>query len=180
MLHPWQTTASRTIHHDRWIKLRADTCRRDDGLIIDPYYVLEERDWVHVLPVLPDGRILLVRQYRHAANTVSLELPGGVLDGGETPEQGARRELLEECGATSEHWTPLTSFFPNPARQNNRFHCFVAHHVARSTNQQLDEAEQIEILALTPAEIDAAIADGRFCQGNHIAAYLLARPGLAI
>ena len=180
MLHPWETIASRHLVKDKWITLRADTCRRDDGLVIDPYYVLEERDWVHVLPVLPDGRILLVHQYRHAAATFSLELPGGVLDDGETPEQGARRELLEECGATAGQFAPLTSFFPNPARLNNRFHCFIAHHVSPSTDQQLDEAEQIEILALTPAEIDAAIADGRFSQGNHIAAYLLARPSLVI
>ena len=180
MLHPWNITASRHLVQDRWISLRADTCRRDDGLVIAPYYVLEERDWVHVIPMLPDGRILLVRQYRHGAQTFSLELPGGVLDAGETPEQGARRELLEECGATGETWSALASFFPNPARQNNRFHCFIAHHVSRSQSQQLDVSEQIEIHALTPAEIDAAIADGRFSQGNHIAAFLLARSRLVI
>lgn len=178
MLHPWETIASRTILRDQWLTLRADTCRRHDGLIIEPFYVLEKRDFVHVLPVLTDGRLLLVRQWRHGGNTFSLELPGGVLDAGETPEEGARRELREECGATGGDWSHLKTFFPNPARQTNHFHAFIAHQVTRGAEQQLDASEQIEVHALTLAEVDAAIANGTFNQGNHIAAYLLARPQL--
>ncbi len=178
MLHPWATTASRIIHRDRWIHLRADTCRRHDGLIIDPFYVLEKPDFVHVLPVLEDGRLLLVRQWRHGGSTFSLELPGGLLDAGETPEAGARRELLEECGARGTDWRHLKTFFPNPARQNNQFHAFLARGVTRIGEQKLDESEQIEIHTLTVAEVDEAIAHGEFNQGNHIAAYLLARPHL--
>lgn len=178
MLQPWTTVSSRLIHADRWIHLRADSCRRADGVVIEPYYVFEKKDFVHVLPVLTDGRLLLVRQWRHGAASFSLELPGGVLDAGETPEEGARRELLEECGATGPDWTPLTRFFPNPARQNNRFHAFIVRGVERIADQQLDETEELELHALTVAEVDAAIASGEFNQGNHIAAYLLARPSL--
>ncbi len=178
MLHPWETVSSRTILRDQWLTLRADTCRRHDGRVIEPFYILEKRDFVHVLPVLTDGRLLLVRQWRHGGNTFSLELPGGVLDDGETPEEGARRELLEECGAHGTDWSLLTSFFPNPARQTNRFHAFLARNVSRVAGQQLDENEELELHALAPAEVDAAIAAGEFNQGNHIAAYLLARPQL--
>ncbi|WP_221031159.1 NUDIX hydrolase [Actomonas aquatica] len=178
MLHPWETLSSRIIHQDRWIHLRADSCRRHDGLVIEPFYVLEMSDFVHVLPVLEDGRLLLVRQWRHGGNTFSLELPGGMLDAGETPEQGARRELLEECGAEGSDWSLVHRFFPNPARQNNLFHAFLARGVRRISDQQLDGNEEIEIHAHTVAEVDAAIASGEFNQGNHIAAYLLARPQL--
>ncbi|MCF3651555.1 NUDIX hydrolase [Synoicihabitans lomoniglobus] len=178
MLHPWEITASRYIVNDRWLRLRADTCRRQDGLTIDPFYVLEKRDWVHVIPVLPDGRIVLVRQYRHGAGIMCLEFPGGVTEPDEDPLVGAQRELVEECGATGGTWSHVTTFYPNPARQSNQFHCYLARNVEETQAANLDPNEEIEVLRLTPTEIDAAIANGEFSQGNHIAAYLLARSQL--
>jgi hypothetical protein len=103
MLHPWKTTASTYLVTNEWLRLRADTCERHDGHVIAPYYVIEERDFVHALPVLSDGRIALVRQYRHAAQTYCLELPGGLLDRHESPLAGAQREAREECGLTGGH-----------------------------------------------------------------------------
>jgi len=179
MLKPWKTLASKVIVSDPWIHLRADVCQRADGRIIEPYYVSEVRDFVHALPVLSDGRIVLVRQYRHAMGQMGLELPGGVLDPGEEPLVGAQRELREECGASGGQWTHLATFSTNPARQTNQFHCFLAQGVELTGETAHDENEEIEIHPLTVGELDEAIAQGEFHQGNHIAAYLLARPHLA-
>jgi 8-oxo-dGTP pyrophosphatase MutT (NUDIX family) len=133
---------------------------------------------VHALPVLDDGRIVLVRQYRHATGKFGLELPGGVLDEGEDPLIGARRELREECGATGGTWCHVASFYPNPARQTNQFRCYLGRGVELDAAPQRDANEEMEIHLLTVAELDAAIAEGDFHQGPHIAAYLMARPQL--
>lgn len=180
MLHPWKTTSTRYLVDDKWLRLRADTCRRHDGLEIDPFYVMEQGDFVHALPITTAGKLVLVRQYRHGAATMSLELPGGVLDAGEDAMIGAQRELAEETGATGGEWSHLTTFFPNPARQNNRFHCFLANGVTRGAERSLDENEEIEVHECTWAEVDEAIANGEFNQGNHIAAVLQARRRLGV
>ena len=178
MLHPWQIVSSRFVVKDRWLRLRADTCRTHDGRDIDPYYVLEKRDFVHTIPVLADGRIVLVRQYRHGAQEFCLEFPGGILDDGETPIEGARRELREECGAVGGSWSLAAKFFPNPARQTNHFHCFLAEGVTLSAETSFDDNEDLEINIMSVAEIDAELAGGSFNQATHIAAFLMARPRL--
>ncbi|MDB4473939.1 NUDIX hydrolase [Opitutaceae bacterium] len=178
MLHPWKTLQSKRLIDDEWMQLRADTCQREDGLVIEPYYVMESRDFVHAIPVLADGRIVLVRQYRHAAKIFGLEFPGGVLDEGEEPLVGARRELEEECGATGGQWSEAASFYTNPARQTNRFHCFLGIGVELNAATNFDANEELELHLLTLEEIDQAIAEGSFHQAPHIAAFLMARERL--
>jgi 8-oxo-dGTP pyrophosphatase MutT (NUDIX family) len=176
MLKPWKTVSSKVLIDDPWMHLRADVCERDDGLRIEPYYVWEVRDFVHAIPVLDDGRIVVVRQYRHATGMFGLEFPGGILDPGEDPLAGARRELREECGAIGGEWRHVASFYPNPARQTNQFRCYLGRGVQLDAETDFDPTEEMEIHQLTVAEIDAAIAEGTFHQGPHIAAFLMARP----
>jgi 8-oxo-dGTP pyrophosphatase MutT (NUDIX family) len=80
----WRVTASRYIHKDRWIALRADDCVTDDGVPVAPYYVLEYPDWVEVVALDADDNVLLVRQYRHGMGDFSIELPAGGMDPGDT------------------------------------------------------------------------------------------------
>jgi 8-oxo-dGTP pyrophosphatase MutT (NUDIX family) len=115
-MKPWRLLKSATLFSDRWLTLRADECALPNGKTLSPYYVLEERDWVHVFAIASDGRVLTVTQYRYAGNAVCMEFPGGALDAGETPEQAARRELLEETGFEATTWTNVGSVFANPAR----------------------------------------------------------------
>ena len=176
MLKPWKIVSSKVLIDDPWMHLRADVCERADGHRIEPYYVWEVRDFVHAVPVLEDGRIVLVRQYRHATGMFGLEFPGGILDEGEDPLIGARRELREECGATGGEWSHLASFYPNPARQTNQFKCYLGRGVKLDTVTKFDANEELEVHTLTVTELDAAIADGTFHQGPHIAAFLMARP----
>ena len=83
-MKPWTKLDSTRLVTHQWMNLRADRCELANGKIIEPYFVIEEPEWVHVVPVLDDGRMVLVTQYRHAAETICVEFPGGIVDGGGT------------------------------------------------------------------------------------------------
>ena len=83
-------------------------------------------DWVNVIPVTPQGKVVVIRQYRHGTGEISLEIPGGVVDAGESHEETARRELLEETGYTAGEIIPIGRVAANPAIQDNHMHTFLA------------------------------------------------------
>jgi 8-oxo-dGTP pyrophosphatase MutT (NUDIX family) len=178
MLHPWQRLDSRIVLQDRWCTFRADRFRRADGFVIEPYYVLDDPDWVHVVAVRDDGQIAVVRQYRPGANIFCLELPGGAAERGEDPLECARRELLEESGCEATHWRLLHVMHPNPARQTNRFFIYLATGIRELGTQTLDENEEIEHRFMSVDEVLREIREGEFTQGLHVAAFLLALPEL--
>ena len=94
----WKTLSETTILKDPWIDLRASTCLLPSGMTITPFYVNHLPDFAVVVAVTPAPapKVILVRQYRHGAGKVLLELPAGCIEPGEDPEAGAARELLEQ------------------------------------------------------------------------------------
>jgi 8-oxo-dGTP pyrophosphatase MutT (NUDIX family) len=114
--------------------------------MLDPYYVLEYRDWVHVAAFDADDRLLLVRQYRHGARAMSLELPGGVMDAHESdPLATAARELLEETGHVAKALTHLARLSPNPANHTNGLHIVLARGAQPAKPLELDDTEDIVV-----------------------------------
>jgi 8-oxo-dGTP pyrophosphatase MutT (NUDIX family) len=171
---PWRTLARTTVLEDRWMRLYAEACRLGNGVVLDPYYVIEERDWVHVFAVGADARLLTVTQYRHPAGLFCSELPGGVVDAGESPLAAARRELREETGFSARRWEKVGEAWANPARQTNRVHLFLAEGLDDGGAQALDESEEIVHQFETVAEVKAGIAAGVFAQALHIASFYMA------
>ena len=170
-MKPWKTINSTTLVNDDWLTLSADTCQLPNGQTIAPYYVLHEADWVHVFAQADDGSILTVKQFRYAAKDVCIELPGGVIDEGETPLIAAQRELLEETGYTATHWQSLGTMYANPARQTNTIHLFFATGLRLKSEQQLDVSEDIEFDFLAIPEIQQKIESNEFSQALHIASF---------
>jgi 8-oxo-dGTP pyrophosphatase MutT (NUDIX family) len=154
--------------------LRADRCESANGTVLDPYYVQELADWVQVVAFDSQDRILLTRQYRHGAGLISLELPCGVVEQGETAVQAAIRELLEETGCRAETLEPLPVLSPNPARYSNRIHAFIATGAQQVQEQRLDETEEIEFEFLPIERVLSLIDVGLFSQALHVASILLA------
>ncbi len=171
----WRVAGSRLIHADRWIRLRADHCITPEGAVLDPYYVLEYRDWVHVVAVTDDDRLVVNHQYRHGAGCVHLELPGGVTDAADAgPLEAAARELREETGFSAREFRHITSLSPNSATHTNRIHIVLALGAYADGAQSLDAGEEIAVELLPLSEIPALVGSGAFLQAPHVASLMVA------
>lgn len=125
------------------------------------FVVLQSPDWVNIVPITPDGNIVFVRQYRHGTDDFSLELPSGLIEVGETPQQAAMRECLEETGYQGEGMPTLVGMCePNPAFLNNRCYTFVWTNCRLVRQQQLDQHEEIEVHLIPQQEVFSLICNG--------------------
>jgi 8-oxo-dGTP pyrophosphatase MutT (NUDIX family) len=147
--------------------MRVDKCEMPDGRIVDEYYVLEYPNWVNAVAITEDNKVLMVTQYRHAANIVSLEIPGGVIDGDEKPEDAMRRELLEETGYQFDTMEPLCTIYANPSTANNHTYCYLARGGKKVQEQSLDEHEELIVEEYTIAEVKQLLADNKIAQSLH-------------
>ena len=163
----WKLCSSEYIHKGPWATLRVDKCQMPDGRLVDEYYVLEYPNWVNAVAVTEEGKLLIVKQYRHAAGIVSLEIPGGVIDGNETPEAAIRRELLEETGYQFDDIDLLCTVYANPSTANNHTYCYLARGGKKVQEQSLDEHEEIAVEQHSIHEVRQLLADNKIPQALH-------------
>ena len=133
---------------------------RDDGTT-RPILTFATPDWCNVVPLTDEGKIILVRQHRWGTDAQSLEIPGGLVDPGESPIEAAGRELREETGYDAASIVELGRVHPNPALQSNQLHMFLARGCTpHERGQQLEELEDCEVVLLDRTQLDAAIDRG--------------------
>lgn len=119
--------------------------------------------------VIDDGKVLLVEQYRPAANRDMLELPAGTIDGSETPLECAKRELEEETGYHAEHWEPMGHLYPTPGYTNEVLYLFLADDLTMG-EQRLDEGEDIKVRWIPLHEVEAMVDNGEINDAKTIIA----------
>ena len=110
----WTLLGSRDVSDERIFRLRHDRYRFEPNGVERDFVVMDTPSWVNVVPVTAEGRVVLIRQYRHGIRDVTIEMPGGMIDPGESPEAAARRELQEETGYTAESLRFLARVLPIP------------------------------------------------------------------
>ena len=165
-----RTTAHRRVYDGHVLDLDVDEVEEPGG-VRGTREVVRHRGSVAMLPVGADGRVLLVRQYRYAVGAFVWELPAGRLDAGETPEQGARRELVEEAGLEAGRVEPLLSFYTTPGFCDEVIHVFRASGL-HQVPPQPEEDERIEPRWFRLDEALAMIDRGEIKEGKTLIALL--------
>jgi ADP-ribose pyrophosphatase len=171
----WKTLSSEQLFNDRWFKVRKEKCETPEGKIVEPYYVYDFPTWVGAVPVTEDGKIIMIKQYRHAYGDVCIEIPGGCVDDTDADNEAAiRRELLEETGYGFAAFHYLGKISPNPSTNSNLLHMYLATGGKKITAQSLDENEEIEIVLLSVNELKQLLRENKIVQAMHVSCILYA------
>ena len=159
----------RTVYSTPWFDLVAKQFDHDEH----PYYMVQAPDYVSIVAMTTEGDVLLVRQYRPITETYTLELPSGHVEVGESPEEAAKRELLEETGYETNTVESLGTLVPDSGRLGNRQWCFFAAGV-RVANVPVEREHGIELVRYRASELMQAVAQSHMDHALHLAVILLA------
>ncbi len=171
MIRSWPCVRSRPEGSFRVFSVRTDTAISPRTGVEHDFHIIESRDWVNIIPLTPDRRVVMVKQYRHGSKAMTLEIPGGLFDSGDTPEEAAARELLEETGYQAERWTKIGTTNPNPAIFNNRCYTFLAQEIQKVSDLIPDQTEDIEVALIPLIDIPVLIRTGEIDHAIVIAAF---------
>lgn len=161
MIRPWLKKTSKIVSRYSVFDLRRDVLLSPRNGSELTAYVLETRDWVNIVPLTPDREVIMVRQYRFAAEEITLEIPGGLIDRADlSPAEAARREMREETGYDSDRIVELGCCRPNPAILNNLCHIYLAENVELKYGQKLDIGEDILVESIPLDRIPSLIREG--------------------
>lgn len=167
----WKTLHSETVYRTPIFDLerrRASHPRRGER----DFYVLSATDWINIIPLTRDRRVVMVRQYRHGIADLTLEVPGGMVDlTDESPMHAARREMIEETGYDSGTILALGKVHPNPAIESNVCHSFFARDVTLGKKPAELGAEETGVELVPLADIKGMIKSGEIMHALTIAAF---------
>ncbi len=154
----WKRVLSEEIADCHIFQLRRDISVCTDGSDEQhTFYCLECPDWVNIIPITKNNEVLMIEQYRHGIEEITLEIPGGMLDDAEDAQGAALRELLEETGYAPREVIALGKTRPNPAIQDNWVHHFLALDVEQKQQPEFDTTEHTIIRFVPLDEIPSLI-----------------------
>ena len=159
--------SSEYLNKHHYFTARKDSYETPSGKIVDPYFVVELPTSVVAMAITEGNEVILIRQYRYPINEVLLELPGGFIDASEQPQQAIQRELLEETGYSfsSIHYLGVTS--GNPGVLDNFTHMFIALGGKKTSEQVLDNNEEIELQLMSLEQVKVMLQHQEFRQSLH-------------
>jgi len=150
----WRVIKSEMVFERRWYRVRQETVEIEPGKIIDDYFLGVFNNIVLVIALTEDGRVPLVRQYKHGAGEILYELPAGYIDDNESPLAAAKRELREETGFSAKEWKKLGFFYSNSTKESgNGLYIFRAKNAIKLDKQTLDGNEKIQVRLFEPDKL---------------------------
>ena len=164
-IKPWRILESKYLHP----RFRLDKCELPNGKLLEAT-IFEFRSWANILAITKNNEAVLIKQYRHGVQDILWEIPGGVVEDGEDPLEGVKRELLEETGYTASEFIQVGKMYPNPALQTNTMYCFLALDAEKVTGQSLDDGEDIEVHLVPLDELIVMTKRGEFPHALQVAA----------
>jgi ADP-ribose pyrophosphatase len=172
----WEALEHKTLLKTRIFDVRSTRFRHPLRLVERDFIVIEPPDWVNVIALTPDLRIVLVRQFRYGVDAFSLEIPGGMIERGEEPALAGVRELREETGYTGAPARILGSVQPNPAIQSNRCHFLLVEQAVATMPIAWDHDEEIEVCLLPVDDVFALARNGGITHALVLNALFLFEP----
>ena len=170
----WRRLRSEIIEDFQFFKLRRDISRHPTSGREHRFFIFEFPDWVNILPITAERDVVFVKQFRHGTRELTLEIPGGIVDPGESAKQAGLREMFEESGYTASDASELGWVHPNPALQENRCWSFLAQDVTRAVADDHvvgTASEAIEVTTVPLAEIPGLVNDKLITHALTIAAF---------
>jgi len=171
MVKPWRTLQTEKLLETEILTVRAVRRQSQKSGVTGRFVTIDTPDWVNVIAVTDAGEILLIRQYRHGINDMALEIPGGVVDAGESPAETAQRELLEETGYAGAPPVQLGMTDVNPAIQTNKCYTFLIRHAKRIEESSLEKYEEIDVRSTPAQEIPELISRGEITHSLVVTAF---------
>ena len=170
----WDVIKSEITYRCRIFSVRRDESRSQGTGQSHDFHVLEANDWVNVVPLTADRRVVMVRQFRHGIRDLTLEVPAGLIDDTDAaPADAALRELREETGYASSDIAPIGTIHPNPAILNNRCHMFAAYNVVKVGAPQWDATEELTVDTIPLDQIPDLIRRGAISNALTVVAFHL-------
>ena len=171
MIKKWNIVSSEQLESNRIFSVRKDTSVSPINGNEHDFFVIEAPDWINVIALTENDEVVLIEQYRHGNQSVTVEIPGGMIDPGEEPLETAKRELLEETGYAGENWVQIGEVLPNPAIQSNRCFTFLATNCKKIGQTNFDTTEYIITYARPYSEIPKLVSQGKITHSLVIAAF---------
>ena len=171
-IKPWQRLDSETVYSCRIFSLQKNRSRSPRTGKTHDFFVLDSTEWVNIIPVTPNEEVVLIRQYRHGTDDITLEIPGGMVDQEDVSLlHAARREMQEETGYDSDDIIPLGAIHPNPAIQANRCHTFLARNVEKISEPHFDTTEETEVILVPVGELPELVRQERITHALVVVAF---------
>lgn len=171
--HRWRRLRSSVAEDHSIFQVRKDVSVSPRTGEMHEFIVLDSRDWVLVVPFLTDGRLVMIRQYRHGLADLTLEVPGGLVEDGLSTEEAGREELRQETGYGGGTWMQIGELSAVPAVFSNTVHVFVAEGVQVVGDPEPDAAEDIRVELHHLEEVRQAARKGSLVHAQVLAAFYL-------
>lgn len=172
MIKEWEIIESNVDRDYKIFKIKAVQAISPRTNNTGQFYTIETNDWVNIIAVTENQEIVMIKQYRHGSQEVTLEIPGGLVDD-EHHQEAALRELLEETGYAGENVQYLGAVNPNPAIFNNLCHTYLVDKVRKVSSKNLDPNEDIDVIHIPVSEIPSLIEKGVIAHALVVVAFHL-------
>jgi len=163
-LKEYKTVDTKTVFEGEIIRLKVDKVMMPSGRVAERE-IVEHKGAVGIVPLTENGEIIMVSQYRHPVGGLLMEIPAGKLDPGETPEECAARELVEEICMAPKTLIKLASFYTTPGYSNEVFHLFLADGLVEQhcdlTEEEIESVEKITVENAVRMITNGTITDGK-------------------